>query len=231
MPSDAVPIAAPGRLEFATRPRGLLLATLAFVVAVVATPPEAGRVLAVEGLVLAFAVGLAGVAPGLIARRVLAFLPLVVFLGVMVGQTHPARATLGPLGVAAVIVAKNAMAIAALVTLAERVAFPRLLNALAGLGVPAVLVATLHFMYRYLHVLVAERDRMLLARRARTFDRRGWHDWTRLGSLLGTLFLRSLERGERVHAAMLARGWDGTLRSLDDDDRPARSRPAPGPRW
>lgn len=202
-------------------PRALLLGTLAFVVAVVATPPDAWRLLAVEGLALAFVVGLAGVEPGAIARRLLTFAPLLLFLGWMVGQTHPARATLGTTGVAAALVARNVMAITALLTLAERVPFPRLLHTLQALGVPAVLVATLHFMYRYLHVLVAERDRMLLARRARSFRRSGRPDWTRLGGLLGVLFLRALERGERVHSAMLARGWDGILRTLDD--------PAPGP--
>ena len=31
--------------------------------------------------------------------------------------------------------------------------------------------------------------------------------------LLGSLFIRSYERGERVHLAMVARGYDGTLPS------------------
>ena len=36
------------------------------------------------------------------------------------------------------------------------------------------------------------------------------------GGLIGLLFLRAFERAERVHGAMVARGWQGTLRSLDD---------------
>jgi cobalt/nickel transport system permease protein len=32
-----------------------------------------------------------------------------------------------------------------------------------------------------------------------------------LARSLGALFIRSYERGERVHLAMLARGYDGTL--------------------
>ena len=92
---------------------------------------------------------------------------------------------------------------------------------------PAVLVATLQFMYRYLHVLADELDRMVQARRARTFRRSGRLDWGLLTGLIGVLFLRAFERGERVHAAMLARGWDGTIRTLDDGRRPIRpmSRP------
>ena len=80
---------------------------------------------------------------------------------------------------------------------------------------PAVLVSTLQFMHRYLHVLTDELDRMLKARRSRTFRRTGRLDWGLLTGCIGILFLRAFERGERVHAAMLARGWDGTIRTLD----------------
>jgi cobalt/nickel transport system permease protein len=79
-----------------------------------------------------------------------------------------------------------------------------------------VLVATLHFMDRYAGVLAGERNRMMLARRARSFSRHGRLGMSALGGLLAALFVRSMERGERVHSAMLARGWDGTLRSLDN---------------
>ena len=199
-------------------PRVKLVATLAFVVAVVATPVGWWRAMALEGLVLAFVAGLSGVPTGELFRRWLAFAPLVGFLGVMVGLSHPTRAELGLAGVAAAIAAKNSLAILAMLLLANVTPFPRLLDGLRRLGVPAVLVATLHFMYRYLHVLADEADRMVKARRSRSFRRAGRLDWGLLTGLLGVLFLRAMERGERVHAAMLARGWDGTLRSLDGPD-------------
>ena len=84
------------------------------------------------------------------------------------------------------------------------------------LGFPLVLVATLQFMERYRHVLLEEIDRMATARRARTFGRRGALSWGLLGGLIGMLFLRTFERAERVHDAMIARGWTGTIRSLED---------------
>ena len=56
---------------------------------------------------------------------------------------------------------------------------------------------------------------MVQARRSRTFRPAGRLDWGLLTGLIGVLFLRAFERGERVHAAMLARGWDGTVRTLD----------------
>jgi cobalt/nickel transport system permease protein len=57
---------------------------------------------------------------------------------------------------------------------------------------------------------------MVRARRARTFARRGSLTWSVLASLIGMLFLRTFERGERIYGGMLARGWQGTMPQLDD---------------
>ena len=71
------------------------------------------------------------------------------------------------------------------------------------------------FMDRYIYVLTDELDRMRKARTARTFRGSGRLDYAILTSLLGVLLLRAWERGDRVHAAMAARGWDGVIRTLD----------------
>jgi cobalt/nickel transport system permease protein len=95
-----------------------------------------------------------------------------------------------------------------------------LLGALGKLGLPRALVATLQLMERQVQILADELGRMVQARRSRSFRRSGRLDYLMLTGLIGVLFLRSFERGERVHAAMLARGWDGTPRTLDGlDDR------------
>ncbi len=194
-----------------------LCATLAFVIAVVATPVGLWRPLAIEGLLLAFFVGLARIDPALLARRWLGFLLLVAFLGATVAQSHPARTQLGWAVVWLSILAKNSLAFVAVLTLAGTTPFPKLLDGLRRLGMPAVLVSTLHFMNRYTHVLTSELARMTQARRSRTFKRSGRLDWGLLTGLIGNLLVRSFERGERVHAAMLARGWDGTIRTLDGE--------------
>jgi cobalt/nickel transport system permease protein len=192
-----------------------LVAVLAFVVGVVATPVGSWRLLAAEGLALSFLVGLSGVPPRELAARWLTFLVLFGFLTLMVAPARPERAEYGLAAVALAIVAKDSLAFLATLLLVQVTPFRSLLVAMRRLGVPATLVATLQFMYRYLFVLTEELDRMVQARRARTFRRSGRLDWGLLTGLIGVLFLRSYERGERVHAAMLARGWDGTVRSLD----------------
>jgi cobalt/nickel transport system permease protein len=193
-----------------------LIAALALIIAVIAMPIAAWRWYGGAGLLLAFVVGLSGIPPRELARRWLGLFVLVAFLVVMIAPAHPERARLGLPAVAASILMKNGLALMTMIVLAGTTPFPRLLVGLRKLGVPPVLVATLQFMERYRHVLVEEVDRMATARRARTFGRRGVLPWGLLGGLIGLLFLRTFERAERVHDAMIARGWDGTIRSLED---------------
>lgn len=86
---------------------------------------------------------------------------------------------------------------------------PSLLHALVTLRTPPLLVAILAAMYRYIAVLVDEFQAMKRAAIARNLM--GNRRWQRLviGNMMGSLFIRSYERGERIHQAMLARGYDG----------------------
>ena len=94
----------------------------------------------------------------------------------------------------------------------------RLLSALGALRVPAILVAIVTLMYRYLFVLVDESQRLMRARRARSAasgPRSGGSIAWRArvtGGMAGSLFIRTLDRGERIYLAMLARGYDGRVR-------------------
>jgi cobalt/nickel transport system permease protein len=196
--------------------RKKLVACVVFVVVVIATPIGWWTALGFEGLVLAFVVGLAGIPPRELGRRWLAFFVFFGFLAFIVAPAHPARARYGLWVVAASILIKNSLALLIMLMLAATTPFHKLLAALRKLGVPPVLVATLQFMDRYRHVLMDELERMSTARRARTFDRGGSLAWSLLTGLVGILFLRTFERAERVHGAMVARGWTGVIRSLDD---------------
>jgi cobalt/nickel transport system permease protein len=99
---------------------------------------------------------------------------------------------------------------AALVLIAGTGLHP-LCTALARLGAPRAFVVQLLFLYRYLFVLAGEAVRATTARTLRG----GAHPRMALtvyGSLLGQLLLRAFARAQRVHGAMLARGFDGELR-------------------
>lgn len=193
-----------------------LVLALAFVVIVVLTPVGWWKSLAAEAILLVSVLAISRVGPGEIVRRWVGFVPLVAFLALMIAPGHPARESLGYWPVVGAILAKNSLAFGSIALLSAVTPFARLLDGMRRLGVPPVLIATLHFMVRYVRVLGDELGRMVQARRARSFRRSGL-DYGILTGLIGVLFVRAMERGERVHSAMLARGWDGTIRTLDDE--------------
>jgi cobalt/nickel transport system permease protein len=112
-----------------------------------------------------------------------------------------------------------ALAVMALVGTLESVTLGR---ALARLGAPDRLIHLLLFTIRYLDVLDQEYRRLRLAMRARAFQvRTGLHCWRSVGYLFGMLMVRSLERAERIDAAMRCRGFTGRFPSLDEaEDQP-----------
>jgi len=113
------------------------------------------------------------------------------------------------------ILAKAWLSILSLILLTSSTKLANLLRGLEQLRMPRVMVMILSFMYRYLFVLVDEVMRMKQARDSRNFGgKRLWQIRT-IGNMIGTLFIRSYERGERVYAAMVARGFDGQTRTLD----------------
>ena len=83
--------------------------------------------------------------------------------------------------------------------------------AIERLGAPNVFAVQLLFVYRYLFVLLEEASRLIRARALRSFAGNGFglNVWS---SLIGHLLLRTFDRAQRIHAAMLARGFDGTIR-------------------
>ncbi len=98
--------------------------------------------------------------------------------------------------------------------------FHDLVDALRQLRLPRIMVAIISFMYRYLSVLSGEATRMARARAARSADPDGHGGGTLIwrarttGSMVGSLFLRSYERSERIYAAMQARGFEGEFRHV-----------------
>ncbi|MCU0302000.1 MAG: cobalt ECF transporter T component CbiQ [Candidatus Nanopelagicales bacterium] len=114
------------------------------------------------------------------------------------------------------IVAKGTIGVLGAIILAATTPARDLLAGLRALHVPPLLVQIASFMLRYLHVVGDEMARMRVARESRGFEATGLRSWPVLGQSAGALFIRSYERGERVHLAMLSRGYTGTMPILDD---------------
>lgn len=114
------------------------------------------------------------------------------------------------------VLAKGTLGVAASVILASTTELRSLLLGLQQLRLPPMLVQIASFMIRYGDVITDEMRRMSIARRSRGFEARGVRHWGVLAKSAGALFIRSYERGERVHLAMVSRGYAGTMPVIDE---------------
>ena len=209
-----------------------ILALLGFVLLVVATPKDWFGAYAAYLLVIAAVVAVSRVPPTYILRRLVVEVPFVVFaLLIPFIATGPRTEMLGlsvsepGLLSAWGLLAKGTLGVLASLTLAATTEPRLLLAGLERLHIPALLVQIMGFMVRYLDVVSEEVRRMRIARESRGFDARDVRHWPVLARSAGALFIRSYERGERVHLAMLSRGYTGTMPRTDLDPGPGARSP------
>jgi cobalt/nickel transport system permease protein len=109
------------------------------------------------------------------------------------------------------ILVKGTLGVLTSLTLAATTSMRDLLVGLQRLHAPALVTTIATLMLRYVDVIVAEAGRMRLARVSRGHDPRFLWQARATARGVGALFVRSYERGERVHLAMLSRGWSGAM--------------------
>jgi len=205
--------------------------TVAYIFAVTLTPVGHWTALALMAAPLPLAVASGGLSPLLVLRRSALALPFVLAAVPLIftrqGET---LFTLPPFGwdasrqglvAVTTILAKSWLSVTAAVVLTATTSAVALVQGLRSLALPRILVATVSFMYRYIFVIAEEALRLVRARDSRSAwvegRKSGGTAWWRagtLGNMVGSLFLRSYERSERVYAAMQARGYDGEPRFL-----------------
>jgi len=211
--------------------RAKLPAALAYIFAVTLTPVGHWPALGLLALPLAGALVLSRVPLLLVLRRSALALPFLLAAVPLIFTKEGEALFSVPLfgwtasqeGLEAVlsILTKSWLSVMAAVLLTATTPTAELLRAMRALGLPRLLVATVSFMYRYLFVVGEEALRLMRARDSRSArlpDQRGgaalsWRAKV-LGNMVGSLFLRTYERSERVYAAMQARGYDGEPRFL-----------------
>ncbi|MEU2478185.1 MULTISPECIES: cobalt ECF transporter T component CbiQ [Streptomyces] len=204
-------------------PHCKLAAVLCFVVAVVSTPREAVWAFALYAALLAGVAAVARISPGFLLKRLFIEVPFVAFALLMPfvvpgEQTELLGVSVSVPGLwgAWNVLAKGTLGVAASVLLASTTELRSLLLGLQRLRLPPLLVQIASFMIRYSDVIGDELRRMSIARRSRGFEARGVRHWGVLAKTAGALFIRSYERGERVHLAMVSRGYTGTMPVIDE---------------
>ncbi len=207
-------------------PRGKVLFFLPLVVLVNLTPIGLGPIF-VGYLALLVVIALAARVPlGYLAKRLLLVLPFVLVIILFIPFLTPGEAVWRPslgglefsvtregLRTATNVLAKAMLCALALFLLASTTRFDHLLRALEALWVPRIILLILSFLYRYLFILIEQAQQMKRARDARSVHPRRLQ-LRAAGGIAGVLFLRTYERAERVYEAMLARGFDGEIRTL-----------------
>lgn len=204
-------------------PRVKWLGALAFsVVTAVSRHPQTGAAALAAGLGLLV---LSRPAVRTALRRFGAVNLFVAFLWIVLPFTAPGRTAFSAGGLAvtreglllalAVTLKSNAI-VAVLLALPGTSSVFENIHALHHLRVPGKLVQVLFFTFRYVHVIAGEYGRLRTAMALRGFrPRTDLHTYRSCGRLLGMLFVRSFERSERIHEAMLCRGFRGVLYTLD----------------
>jgi cobalt/nickel transport system permease protein len=204
-------------------PRAKLIGLAGITVVAVSTPLHAWPAYVACALALGAIALVAGVPLRTLWRRVRVVLPLVLFVAVFVPFVRKGDPVdLGPFTVSeqglatfATVSAKAILGTFSAVVLGATTSFPDVLYALERLRAPRLLVLIAAFMYRYLFVIVDEVSRMRAALAARGYAPRHALQAAAIGRVATALFLRTYERAERVHLAMLARGWSQAMPRLE----------------
>lgn len=196
------------------------LVTLAFIVTVMSFPRHQISALTPLSLYPMVLIALGRIPPGYILRKILVAAPFALLVAIFNPLVDRAPvASIGPLVVTGgwvsfvSILFRFVLTIGAALALIACTGIHRLGAALESMGVPKVFVVQLLFLYRYLFVVTDTGIKMIRSVVVRSAGVRS-PPLRVYGPLVGHLLLRSMDRADRIYRAMIARGFDGEIRTL-----------------
>ena len=205
-------------------PRAKILVTLVFIVLVMSFPRYE-----LSALVpfLFYPVGLIALAR-IPARHIMKKMLIAAPFALLIGLVNPLldrqpMCSVGPLVLSGgwvsfiSILFRFVLTVSAALALVAGTGMYRLGAGLERLGLPRVFAMQLLFLYRYLFVISDEAIRIMRGVRLRSGGS-GALSLRVYGSLAGQLLLRSMDRAERIYQAMVARGFDGEIRLLQQSE-------------
>lgn len=199
-------------------PRIKVLTTAFFMLAVVSFNKYSISAMLPFGLFLIIPLGLANIPIGYIGKKLLLVSPF----AIMVGIFNPLfdQQPLLQLGTVTItggwvsflsILLRFTLTVSAVLILIATTGFNAACMAMVKMGMPKIFAVQLLILYRYIFVLIDEGLCMYRARTLRSFQKKAM-DLKTFGHMVGQLLLRTLDRAQRIHLAMLCRGFDGTIR-------------------
>ncbi|MDE6218519.1 MAG: energy-coupling factor transporter transmembrane protein EcfT [Muribaculaceae bacterium] len=206
----------------------LLITTIVYLVLMLSVPLWRPAMLLIFAIYPILASPLCGESFGRIFRKSLWVVPFIAFIGVFnpifdhtyafnIGGISISRGWLSFIE----IIIRGLMAMQALVLLISCHGFIGICRALERIGVPAFLTTQLLMVFRYMRVLMEELLTMRRARAARGYGKKRYplRMW---GDMMGQLFLSTIDRSQRIHLAMLSRGFRGRIPSFSTTRRKVR---------
>ena len=203
-------------------PRIKIVSALGFILIVVSSGPVQLTQAAAWLALILFPTLLSRIPPLFVLKRSLVIIPFVLIVGLFIPFLKEGEAigsynlglfhlqlTRSGLEIYQNLLIKSYLSILALILLTSTSKFSDLNLALEKLRFPRILLLSTSFMYRYLFVLADEMMKMDQGRKSRQTRKSTWKDLRILGQMIGILFIRSYERGERVYSAMLSRAFVG----------------------
>jgi len=199
-------------------PQCKLAAAILFILVVVATPREHFWAYAVYAVVLLGLSRSAAIPLPVFLRRLTIEVPFVAFAVLLPFLARGEEVEVGFLSLSVDglwaawnILVKGTLGVATSVLLTATTSLTDLIRGMERLHAPCAFTSITSFMVRYAEVIRAEMRRMKVARQSRGHDPRWFWQARAVAQGAGALFIRSYERGERVHLAMLSRGYAGAL--------------------
>lgn len=201
-------------------PAGRVVGTAALALAVATLPPHAWPQLGILALLSLTLFAVARVPAGVVLTRLAWPLALVLLASAALLVVIPGEpvARLGPLTVTAPgadrfagVLSRAMVALLPAVLLVSTTSFPELLQGLRDLRVPAAVATALGLAYRLLYLSVDELERLQRAARSRNAGGGAARRRHLVAAMAAATLGRAYGRAERTHAAMLARGFRGTL--------------------
>lgn len=199
-------------------PRAKVVTTLFFVVMVVSSRKYEVSALLPFFLFPLTLIAVADLPLGYLLKKLLIAAPFAFFVGIFNPFfDHSTQLQLNGFAISggwlsfASIMLRFTLTVSAALILIATTSFTGVCLALERLGAPRPFVLQLLFLYRYLFVLIDEGVRLNRAQTLRSFNGQG-RGMKVLGSILGQLLLRTIDRAQRIHMAMLCRGFDGEVR-------------------
>ncbi len=189
-----------------------------FIVVVVMTSPDNYYMFLGEVVFMFIFSVLLQLPMSLFIRKTLSLFPFVVFIaifipfkkgGIPVFTWHNITVYKEGISTFFGIILKAWISIWALTLLSFNIPFPEIIRGLRTLGVPKIFIMLISFMYRYMYMFLKIAKDMEKARELRNFGKSRWSHIKAYANIIGLLFIRAYERGERVYNAMLLRGFDG----------------------